>query len=162
MKIRTGLGMDIHQLTEGRRLVIGGVEIPFEKGFKAHSDGDVLVHALCDALLGAAGLKDIGSFFPDNDPLWKNADSLKNILPKVVEKVKALGYAISNVDSNVMIQKPKLAPHIDAIKKNLSEGLEIPEEDISIKAKRTEECLFMPPHEAAMALVSVLLVKTDK
>lgn len=162
MKIRTGLGMDIHQLTEGRDLVIGGVCIPFEKGFKAHSDGDVLVHALCDALLGAAGLKDIGSFFPDNDPLWKNADSLKSILPRVVEKVKALGYAISNVDSNIMIQKPKLAPHIDAIKKNLSEGLEIPEEDISIKAKRTEECLFMPPYEAAMALVSVLLVRTDK
>lgn len=159
MKIRTGLGMDIHQLMEGRRLVIGGVDIPFEKGFKAHSDGDVLVHALCDALLGAAGLKDIGSFFPDNDPLWKNADSFKSILPKVVEKIRALGYTISNVDSNIMIQKPKLAPHIDAIKKNLSEGLAISEEDISIKAKRTEECLFMPPHEAAMALVSVLLIK---
>lgn len=162
MKIRTGLGMDIHQLTEGRRLIIGGVDIPFEKGFKAHSDGDVLVHALCDALLGAAGLKDIGSFFPDNDPLWKNADSLKSILPKVVEKVKALGYTISNVDSNVMIEKPKLAPHIDGIKKNLSEVLGIPGEDISVKAKRTEECLFMPPHEAALSLVSVLLVKSDK
>ena len=159
MKIRTGLGMDIHQLTEGRKLVIGGVEIPFEKGFKAHSDGDVLVHALCDALLGAAGLKDIGSFFPDNDPLWKNADSLKSILPKVVEKIKALDYAISNMDSNVMLQKPKLAPHIDAIRTNLSEVLGIPEEDISVKAKRTEECLFRPPYEAAMAFVSVLLVK---
>ena len=162
MKIRTGLGMDIHELTEGRKLVIGGVEILSEKGFKAHSDGDVLVHALCDALLGAAGLKDIGSFFPDNDPHWKDVCSLTGILPKVVEKIRALGYSISNVDSNVMIQKPKLAPHIDAIRNNLSGILGIPEEDISVKAKRTEECVFMPPREASLSLVSVLLVRADQ
>ena len=158
MRIRTGLGLDIHALEPGKKLIIGGVEIPFEKGFKAHSDGDVLVHALCDALLGAMGLKDIGTHFPDTDPQWKGANSLKSLLPAVLTILHEKGFTLGNMDANLILQKPKMAPYIDAIRQNLSEVLRVPMEDIAVKAKRTEECLFNPPEEAVMAWVSVLLV----
>lgn len=159
MKIRIGQGFDIHRLVRERVMVIGGVPIPFELGFEAHSDGDVLVHALCDAMLGAAGLKDIGSYFPDNDPNWKNANSIRDILPKVHSQIQNLGYKINNIDSTLILEKPKMAPFIDAIRDNLSKTLFLDSSLIAVKAKRTEKCFLNPPNEAVIALVSILLVQ---
>jgi 2-C-methyl-D-erythritol 2,4-cyclodiphosphate synthase len=155
--IRIGQGFDIHKLVPGRELVLGGVSVPGELGFEAHSDGDVLVHALCDALFGAAGMKDIGTFFPDDDPAWKNADSLERILPETVRRVREAGFDIVNADATVVLDRPRLAPHVDAIRRNLAEALLIEPSRIAVKAKRTENCLFAPSTPAAMALVSVLI-----
>ncbi len=135
---RVGIGYDIHRLEEDRDLIIGGVKIPYEKGLLGHSDADVLIHAIIDALLGALNLQDIGTLFPDTDPKYKGADStllLKNVMSLVEEK----GYKIGNIDSNIIAQAPKMMPHIPAIKQKLAEVMNIDVENISVKAKTKEK-----------------------
>ena len=135
---KVGLGYDIHKLTQGRDLIIGGVKITHEKGLLGHSDADVLIHAIIDALLGAMGLNDIGTLFPDTDPKYKNADS-SILLKKVYAKVKENGFHIVNLDSNIIAQSPKMMPYIPKMREGLSKILEIDIHNISIKAKTKEE-----------------------
>lgn len=137
-KYRIGIGYDIHKLTEGRNLVIGGVTIPYEKGLLGHSDADVLIHAIIDALLGALSLDDIGTLFPDTDNRFKDIDSLI-LLKKVYDNVQSEGYWISNIDSNIIAQAPKLSPYISDMKAALAPLLGLDVTDISIKAKTKEE-----------------------
>ena len=136
--MRIGFGYDSHRFEEGRRLILGGVEFPGETGLKGHSDADVLIHAIIDALLGAAALGDIGSHFPDTDPKWKNADSAK-LLEAVVVEVLGAGFVIRNVDATVICERPKLRPKIDEIRRRLSELLSIPVGSISVKGKTNEK-----------------------
>jgi len=157
-EIRTGIGFDVHAFAENRKLIIGGVNIPFEKGLLGHSDADVLSHAISDALLGAAALGDIGQHFPDNDELYKNADSL-NLLQKVYELVKQKGYIIGNVDAVVVMQRPKLFPFIKKIRENIAGILEADIEQISIKATTTEKLGFTGREEGVSALANVLIHK---
>ena len=135
-KYRVGIGYDIHRLTEGRKLILGGVEIPYEKGLLGHSDADVLIHAIIDGMLGAIGLEDIGTLFPDTDPKYKDISSLI-LLNEVYNLVKSKGYKISNIDSNIIVQEPKLRPYIDKIRQSLSDVLKT--NDISVKAKTNEK-----------------------
>lgn len=135
---RIGIGYDIHKLVEDRDLIIGGIKIPYEKGLLGHSDADVLIHAIIDALLGALALQDIGTLFPDTDEKYKNADSTL-LLKEVLNLVKEKGYKIGNLDSNIIAQAPKMMPHIPAIKEKLSEILELEKENISVKAKTKEK-----------------------
>lgn len=136
--MRIGFGYDSHRFAEGRPLVLGGVTIPFEKGLAAHSDGDVLIHAIIDALLGAAALGDIGSHFPDTDAKWKNADSTK-LLESVVAEITATGYRIVNIDATVICEQPKLRPHVDAIRAKLSQLLNLSISQLSLKGKTNEK-----------------------
>ena len=136
--MRIGFGYDSHRFEPGRRLVLGGVEFPGETGLKGHSDADVLIHAIIDALLGAAALGDIGSHFPDTDPKWKGADSAK-LLEAVVVEVLGAGFVIRNVDATVICERPKLRPKIDEIRRRLSELLSIPVGSISVKGKTNEK-----------------------
>lgn len=136
--IRIGLGTDLHRLIEGRKLIIGGVEIPFEKGEDGHSDGDVLLHAIADALLGASCLGDIGSYFPPNDAKWKDADS-KKLLKIIFDDVKSNGFKIENIDCVIQLEKPKLLPYRDKIRKAIAQILEIDEAQIFVKAKTGEK-----------------------
>ncbi|HLA41581.1 MAG TPA: 2-C-methyl-D-erythritol 2,4-cyclodiphosphate synthase [Candidatus Glassbacteria bacterium] len=136
--IRIGEGYDIHRLEQGRRLVIGGVQVPYELGLAGHSDADVLLHAITDSLLGAAALGDIGRHFPDDDPVFKNSDSAV-LLAEVVRKIKAQGYEIINIDSTVIAQQPKLAPHIDSIRSRVAEILGVAVAAVSVKAKTNEK-----------------------
>ncbi|MBN2144917.1 MAG: 2-C-methyl-D-erythritol 2,4-cyclodiphosphate synthase [Candidatus Aureabacteria bacterium] len=156
MSFRTGSGFDLHRIVPGRKMILGGVDIPYDRGFLGHSDGDVLVHSVCSALLGAAGMKDLGTYFPDTDPKWKNADSLRIILPEVHQMI-AKRFSVYNLDITVVMEKPKLAPYIDSIKKNLARTLQLDVNRIAVKATRTEECFLIPPNEAALVLVSLLL-----
>ncbi len=158
MNIRVGMGYDVHQLAPNYKLWIGGIEIPHSKGSVGHSDGDVLIHVICDALLGAANLRDIGYHFPDNDPSLKGVDS-KLLLKKVVELIKEKGYSIGNIDSTVCLQEPKLNPHIPSMKKVLSEIMQIDIEDLSIKATTTEKMGFVGKGEGVSAYASVLIYK---
>ena len=135
---RVGLGYDIHKLAEGRKLIIGGVEIPYEKGLLGHSDADVLIHAIIDGMLGALALDDIGTLFPDTDEKYKNADS-KQLLKTVYKLIKSKGYELNNMDSNILAQAPKMREHICKMRKVLAEILETDIERISIKAKTNEE-----------------------
>ena len=135
--MRIGQGSDVHALVEGRKLVIGGVTIPFGKGLAGHSDADVLVHAVCDALLGAAALGDIGRHFPDTDPKYKNADS-RAFLREVAAKVRDAGFAIANLDATIHAEAPKMAPHIGAMIANLAADLGLPTSRINVKAKTAE------------------------
>ena len=153
---RIGIGYDIHRLVEGRKLVLGGVEIPFEKGLLGHSDSDVLTHAICDALLGAAALGDIGTHFPDSDPRWAGASSL-DFLARVVELVSLKGYRIANVDATVMTERPKLAPHVQAIREKLASVLLIGVDQVNIKAK-TNEGLEAVGHGEAMAAQAAVFI----
>lgn len=137
MPFKIGIGYDIHKLTENRELIIGGVKIPYEKGLLGHSDADVLIHAIIDALLGALSFQDIGTLFPDTDPKYKGADSTV-LLKKVIELVSQKGYKIGNIDSNIIAQAPKMMPHIPAIKQKLAEVMDIDIENISVKAKTKE------------------------
>ena len=137
LKLRVGIGYDLHRLEEKRDLIIGGVKIPYEKGLLGHSDADVLVHAIIDALLGAVALPDIGTLFPDTDPKFKDANSIE-LLKKVYSLVKGKGYFINNIDSNIIAQAPKMMPHIPKMKENLAKILELDIDDISIKAKTKE------------------------
>lgn len=155
---RTGLGFDVHAFAEGRKLIIGGVEIPNEKGLLGHSDADVLLHAISDALLGALALGDIGQHFPDTDPEYKNSDS-RILLAKVYELIKGKSYRIGNVDAVVAIQKPKLAPYILRMRKIIAELLNTEVENISIKATTTEKLGFVGREEGVSAFATVLLNK---
>lgn len=137
MNIRVGQGYDVHQLVEGRDLILGGVNIPFEKGLLGHSDADALLHAITDALLGAAGLGDIGSHFPDTAAEFKDADS-RVLLREAYQSVQALGWKVVNVDTTVIAQKPKLAPHIPAMRANIAADLGLPENCVNIKGKTNE------------------------
>jgi len=135
--IRTGLGYDIHRLKKGRRFLLAGVEIPFPKGEDGHSDGDVLAHAVCDALLGACALGDIGELFPPSSPAWKDADSMK-LLRDVYERVKKSGWKIVNLDCVIICENPKVLPFREAIRKSLAETLETAPENVFIKGKTKE------------------------
>lgn len=156
--IKTGFGIDIHQLTEGRKLILGGVEIPSEKGLKGHSDADVLIHAICDAFLGAMALGDIGIFFPDTDAQYKDISSLV-----FLEKVKVLlddnGYGISNIDSMLALEKPKIASYIPEMKKKIGDILKIEPGQISIKATTSEKMGFVGRNEGAAAYANVLIMR---
>jgi 2-C-methyl-D-erythritol 2,4-cyclodiphosphate synthase len=135
--MRIGHGFDVHALVPGRRLVIGGVEIPHAKGLAGHSDADVLLHAICDALIGAAGLGDIGRHFPDSDPRYRGADS-RHLMREVVGLLRRAGLRVVNVDSTIIAETPKMAPHIDAMRANIAADLEIGIEDVNVKAKTAE------------------------
>ena len=135
--MRIGTGYDIHRLVEDRRLVLGGVEIPYHKGLLGHSDADVLSHAIADAILGAAGLHDIGHFFPDTDPKLEGIDS-QIILRKAIDEVSHLGYKLQNIDSTLIAQEPKIGPHINSMKRVLSNSLGVNEDSIGIKATTNE------------------------
>ena len=137
--VRVGMGYDVHKLTEGRDLILGGVKIPWELGLLGHSDADVVVHAIMDALLGAAALRDIGRHFPDTDPQYKGISSIL-LLQKVGALLKEKGYQIVNIDATIIAQKPKLLPHIDQMIKNVADALELSEDQVNIKAT-TEEGL---------------------
>ncbi len=135
--MRVGVGYDVHRLVEGRRLVLGGVEIPFEKGLDGHSDADCLLHAVADALLGAAGLGDIGAHFPDSDPAYKGMSS-RRILTSVVQKVKEKGFVVNNVDSVIAAQRPRLAQHIPRMRDNIAHDAGVGPDRVNVKATTTE------------------------
>ena len=156
---RIGLGYDIHKLEYDRHLIIGGVKIPYEKGLLGHSDADVLIHAIIDAMLGALCLSDIGTIFPDTDKLYKNADSTV-LLKKIYTLVKEKNYIISNIDSNIIAQRPKMMPYIAKMKEVLSKILEIPLNCISIKAK-TNENMDSVGQELAIEAHAVVLLKNN-
>lgn len=139
--MRIGNGYDVHRLTEGRKLILGGVEIPYSKGLLGHSDADVLAHAVIDALIGAAGIGDIGTHFPDTDEKYKNCDSML-LLKDTAGKIRNLGWEIVNIDSIIVAQSPKLAPYIPLMRKKMAEVLGIHEADINIKAKTEEKMGF--------------------
>jgi 2-C-methyl-D-erythritol 2,4-cyclodiphosphate synthase len=153
---RIGIGYDVHRLVEGRKLVLGGVEIPFEKGLLGHSDSDVLTHAICDALLGAVGLGDIGTHFPDSDPRWSGASSL-DFLARVVELVTEKGYRVANVDATVVAERPKLMPYVQSIRERLASALQIDVDQVNLKAK-TNEGLESVGRGDAMAAQAVALL----
>jgi len=152
-----GIGYDSHRLVEGRRLVVGGVQIPYERGLEGHSDADVLAHAITDALLGAAGLGDIGEHFPDSDERWRDADSIA-LLQAVVAMMRERGLRLVNVDCTVVMQEPKLAPHRSAIRARLAETLAIDGSRVNVKASTGEGIGFVGRGEgvAALAVVSIL------
>ena len=139
--MRIGHGYDVHKLVEGRDLILGGVKIEYEKGLLGHSDADVLLHAVSDALLGAAGLRDIGYHFPDTDPAYKGADSLE-LLRIVGQKVAAAGYKVSNVDVTLIAQKPKVGPYIEAMTQNIANALQLPLSRVNVKATTEEHLGF--------------------
>lgn len=135
--IRVGIGYDIHTLAPGRAFVLGGVSIPFEKGFVAHSDGDVLSHAIADAMLGAAGMPNIGVLFPDTDPRFKDADSL-DLLSRVVDALSGKGLTVLQVDSNIIAEHPKLQPHVELMRRNIADRLHLDPDNVSIKPRTNE------------------------
>lgn len=155
--MRIGHGYDVHRLTEGRKLILGGVEIPFERGLDGHSDADVLVHALMDALLGAAGLRDIGVLFPDNDPAYKNISSML-LLDRVMQTLERAGYAVGNVDVTVLAQRPKLKDYIPVMRENLAYAMKIPLDCVNIKAT-TEEGLGFTGSGEGIACHAVCLLE---
>lgn len=158
--MRVGHGYDVHAFAEGRKLILGGVDIPHSKGLMGHSDADVLTHAVCDALLGAAALGDIGAHFPDTDAAYKGADSLL-LLKAVVKLLKDKGYRIENIDSTLIAQKPKLAPHIEQMRKNLAAALGIEMDSVSVKAT-TEERLGFTGREEGIAAHALCLIEKSK
>lgn len=157
MKLRIGEGWDIHALVEGRKLILGGVEIPHSKGLLGHSDADALLHAITDALLGAAALGDIGKHFPDTDPRFQGADSTV-LMAEAANLVRAQGYAIGNIDSTVIAQAPKLAPHIAAMRSRIAEVLGIDVGQVNVKAKTAEKMGPVGAGQAMEARAIVLLV----
>lgn len=157
---RIGIGYDIHKLEEGRDLIIGGVKIPNDKGLLGHSDADVLIHAIIDAMLGALALCDIGTLFPDNKDEFKNISSLL-LLDKVYQLISQKGYNINNIDSNIIAQAPKMMPHIPKMKKILSEALSIEEDSLSIKAKTNEKMDAVGELRAIEANAVVMLIKKE-
>lgn len=158
MNIRTGFGYDVHAFAYNRKLILGGIEVPFEKGLLGHSDADVLLHAICDALLGALALGDIGQHFPDNDPEYKNIDS-KILLSKVNELVKSKNFLISNIDSTVVMERPKLKNFILQIRKSISDILKISVDQVSVKATTSEKMGFVGTEEGVKAYATVLLIE---
>jgi 2-C-methyl-D-erythritol 2,4-cyclodiphosphate synthase len=158
MSFRVGMGVDFHQLAEGRKLFIGGVEIPHEKGALGHSDADVLLHAICDALLGALALGDIGVHFPNTDPQYRDIDS-KILLQKSFEKILEKGYRVVNIDSTLCLEAPKIKPYIGQMQQVIAGILDISVEDISVKATTTEKMGFAGREEGLYAYATVLLEK---
>lgn len=156
--MRIGNGYDVHRLVEGRDLIIGGVSIPYEKGLLGHSDADVLVHAIMDALLGACGERDIGKHFPDTDNSYKGISSMV-LLNKVGELLQVKGYKIGNIDSIIVAQAPKMAPHIDKMKQNIAEVLKINIEDVNVKATTTENLGFAGMGEGIASYAVACLYK---
>ncbi len=154
--MRIGQGYDVHRLTEGRKLIIGGVEIPHEKGLDGHSDADVLIHAIMDALLGAAALGDIGVLFPDTDDAYKGADSME-LLAEVREAILEEGYAISNIDATIIAQAPKMRPYIDQMRENIAKVLNIGQNQVNIKATTEEKLGFTGRKEGISAIAVSLL-----
>ena len=156
--MRIGHGYDVHRLCENRRLIIGGVEIPHDNGLLGHSDADVLLHAISDALLGAAALGDIGKLFPDSDEAYKDADSLV-LLKKVATRIYCAGYRIVNVDSTIIAQEPKLAPHIQKMRANIARALDMDISEVSVKAT-TEEGLGFSGEKLGIAAHAVCLIES--
>ena len=156
--LRVGLGTDVHQLVEGRKLIIGGVDIPYEKGLLGHSDADVLAHAVADAVLGAARAGDIGKLFPDTDPKYAGADSMV-LLRAVGDHVRELGFDIVDVDSVIAAQAPKMSPHREAMRENLAAALGIPKDSVGVKATTTEHLGFEGRGEGISAQAVALLAK---
>lgn len=158
MNFRVGYGFDVHQLTEGRSFYLGGILIPHTKGATGHSDADVLIHAICDALLGAANLRDIGFHFPNNNPDYKDIDS-KLLLKKVLQLLTDKEYRIGNIDATVVLEKPKINPHIPAMKKVLAEVMNVEEDAVSIKATTNEQMGYIGREEGVTASAVVLIYK---
>ena len=159
MNIRIGHGFDVHAFAEGRRLIIGGVDIPYDRGLLGHSDADVLLHAICDALLGAAALGDIGKHFPDSDPRFKGIDSRK-LLRHVAELLDGRGWKVGNVDATIIAQAPKMAPHIAAMREHIAEDIGIAAEQVNVKATTTEHLGFTGREEGIAAEAVCLINKT--
>lgn len=158
MKFRIGHGYDVHALGDGLRLVLGGVEIPHTKGCIAHSDGDVLIHAICDAILGALALGDIGKHFPDSSAKFKGIDSRK-LLVRVVELIAAKGYRVGNIDSTIAMQQPKLRPYIDSMRSQIAQCVGLDVADVSVKATTTEHLGFEGEQKGVSATAVVLIYK---
>ena len=159
--IRVGNGYDVHRLVEGRKLILGGVDVPHSMGLDGHSDADALVHALCDALLGGLGAGDIGNYFPNTDPKWKGISSL-HLLKEVMRMCREKGFELANADSVIVAQKPKLAPYISEMKKNIASILDVETDQINIKATTTEKLGFAGREEGISAYAVALLVKNDR
>lgn len=160
MKFRVGFGFDVHQLVEHRDFILGGIKVEHTKGALGHSDADVLIHAICDALLGAANMGDIGKHFPDTSDEFKGIDS-KILLARTVALIRSKGYEISNIDSTVCLQKPKIKPYIEAMTAVLAKTMEMSEEDLSIKATTTEKLGYVGREEGVSAYATVLIYRTN-
>ena len=160
--MRVGQGFDVHALVENRKLIIGGVEIPYQKGLAGHSDADVLLHAICDALIGAAALGDIGAHFPDTDPRYKGIDSRK-LLREVGKLLTENGWRVINIDATIIAETPKMAPHIPAMVKNIAQDLAIDVEDVNVKAKTNEKIGYIGRGEgiAAEAIACIKCLKSE-
>ena len=158
MSIRIGMGYDVHQLAEGYKLWIGGIEVPFEKGSVGHSDGDVLIHSICDALLGALSLRDIGYHFPDTAPELKGIDS-KILLEKTISIIREKGYELGNLDATICLQKPKLKPHIPNMQETLAKVMKVDISQVSVKATTTEKLGFVGEGKGIAAYATVLVNK---
>ena len=156
--IRIGHGYDVHRLVNGRKLILGGVEIPYEKGLDGHSDADVLLHAICDAIIGALSLGDIGKLYPDNDDKFLNINS-RILLKDVAKRMAEAGYIMGNVDATVIAQSPKLSPYIDQMKKNIAEDLSTNEQDVNVKATTEEHLGFTGRSEGISAHAVCIIVK---
>ena len=154
--MRIGQGFDVHALVAGRKLIIGGVTIPYERGLAGHSDADVLLHAICDALIGAAGLGDIGRHFPDTDPRYKNIDS-RELLRATMQLLREHGYAVGNVDATIIAQAPQMAPHIPAMRANIAADLGVAVDCVNIKAKTAEKLGFVGRGEGIVTETVVLI-----
>ncbi|GBC60636.1 2-C-methyl-D-erythritol 2,4-cyclodiphosphate syn thase [Desulfonema ishimotonii] len=154
--MRVGMGYDVHRLVEDRKLILGGIHIPFNKGLLGHSDADVLLHAICDALLGAAGMGDIGLHFPDTDPAFKDIDSMK-LLIRTVDMIRKKGLSVVNIDSTVFAQAPKLSPHRQKMAENIAQALAVEPHQVNIKATTTEGLGMIGTGEGIAAMSIVLL-----
>jgi 2-C-methyl-D-erythritol 2,4-cyclodiphosphate synthase len=159
MDFRIGFGYDLHRLVDGRKLILGGVEVPSPKGLLGHSDADVLIHAICDALLGAAGMRDIGYHFPDTDPEYKNIDS-KKLLLRVRELIRNKGWHIVNIDSTLVLQSPRISPYIEEMQLALAQMLDVEQGKISIKATTNEGLGYIGTGEGAAAYAVALIKRT--
>ncbi|WPK13179.1 2-C-methyl-D-erythritol 2,4-cyclodiphosphate synthase [Lysinibacillus louembei] len=155
---RVGQGYDVHAFAEGRKLILGGIEIPHERGLLGHSDADVLLHTITDAALGAIGEGDIGRHFPDTDPEWKDADSAK-LLQYIWKIVEEKGYVLGNVDATIMAQRPKMAPYIEPMRNRIAELLNADASQVNVKATTTEKLGFVGREEGIAALATILLIK---
>lgn len=160
LNFRTGFGFDVHKFSAGRKLILGGIEIPHEEGLEGHSDADVLLHAICDAMLGALALGDIGIHFPNTDAKWKDADS-SILLSKVNQMINSKGYQVSNLDCVLALESPKISPFVMKIRNNIASILQTSVDQISIKATTTETLGFVGRKEGVVSMATVLLVKKD-
>lgn len=158
--MRVGMGYDVHKLTKDRKLILGGIDIPYELGLLGHSDADVLVHAIMDSLLGAAALGDIGKHFPDNDPRYKGISSIE-LLKEVHALIQKKGYSIGNIDGTIVAQKPKLAPFIDAMREKIADTLKLSSDQVNIKATTTE-CLGFEGRKEGISSYAVTLLRNQK